>query len=607
MSKRNTRMRKIIHTGESGSAVKADGISSGRQKAIELIPVILLAGLGFIYSFFFFKHFVFPNSDFGAFLSIGQQWLHFQIPSDMKRAPVFSIITASAGILLPGPDRYLVGTELYNAILLPVVMILIYLLSREFLGRGTAIWAAFLCGISPWVVRLSSESLAELTLVTMFAATAICARRHIGWAYVFAMLGSITRWDLAALIPAVALVDIIRNRKWLRTVALTFLASIPFLICMVITAILLKKGQTSGAHYLEVLSTDMTFKLIEDIDYYWLNIASFFNAPMYKALPSGQIANMDGLNNAVFYLTWPLLLAGFIAGSIRGILNKRWDIIVLLISAMPYVLIHAMYPYRLSRFCIPVAWIGFIIAIYGGLWVLDWLRKKSWWKLASFGLQIVAVILIIFWIAGLGLTFKYAGLLCKQVTSLVIVACVVSIAGLLLLKILWMERFSLGWVSLGAFLVLAIVSNGAQTGFTMGNGQAEINFKYLSEWFLKNAGPDDKMITTMPSFMPIYTGLPIERFGHPARFNPKEVKDFNAFIAACRKEGYTLIAWDSRLQDPKETYYKLWGLDRIKVLSQFTNGNKQVGPCKLVYLLDKGDPQIAVWRIEESPSSQAGQ
>ncbi len=244
-----------------------------RKRPAEYAAVGLLVVLGLTYSLHFLGHFVFPNSDFVAFLDTGQKWLQFQIPDNMKRAPLFSIITALMGNFFSRPERYLFAAELYNALMLPTAIVLIYIIGRDFLGKA-AVWVALVAGISPWMVRVSSQPLAELTLIVLFAATVLCTRTHIKLAYLFAMLSSITRWDLAGLIPAVAIVDLIQNRKWLKTIILTTLASIPFGLCMIVTVIQLQ-SQTEGAHYLQVLSQDRTFELLADLRLYWRNICSF--------------------------------------------------------------------------------------------------------------------------------------------------------------------------------------------------------------------------------------------------------------------------------------------------------------------------------------------
>ncbi|MHC4545203.1 MAG: ArnT family glycosyltransferase [Planctomycetota bacterium] len=570
------------------------------KRLAEYVAIGFLVALGLIYSLHFLGHFVFPNPDFVAFLGIGRRWLHFQIPNSMKRAPLFSVITALAGNFFSTPDRNLFGTELYNAIMLPTVMVLIYLIGRKFLGKA-AVWVALLACISPWMVRMSSQPLAELTLVALFAATCLCIRTHIKWAYLFAMLGSISRWDMAGLIPAVALVDLIRNRKWSRTIILTALASIPFGLCMIITWKQLQ-GRPEGAHYIQVLAKDRTFELAADLRFYWRNICSFLNPQLPQPLPSGQLKSFDSLNSAVSVVTAPLLAIAFLGGSIAAVIKKRWDIIVMLLAGIPYVLVHAIYPYRLPRFCIPAAWAGFIISAYGLVTFWRWFVGKQKPKFLIPLLQLIAAFVFILWAIETLVVLDYAQTRhCPVIERLALISSLVTVGGFFVLQLVRRQKPSTGWLIVPAFLLLAVVSSTATTGFWMGDGQRFANFKRLGLWFLENAKDDDRMITTMAGWMPIYTDLPSERFEHIANISPQDAKDFPAFIRECRKRNVTLIAWDSRLTGLIDNrYYKLWGLDRIEILG--TPKGERIGPCKLVHIIREGSPGVAIYRIMPEPS-----
>ena len=569
------------------------------QKLAKYVTVGLLVVLGLTYSLHFLGHFVFPNTDFAAFLQIGQQWLSFRIPYTMKRAPLFPLITVLAGQFFSTPDRYLFGTELYNALMLPTVMVLIYLIGREFLGRA-AVWVALLACISPWMVRMSSQPLAELTLVAFFAATCLCIRSHIKWACFFAMLGSISRWDMAGLIPAVALVDLIRNRKWSRTIIMTALASIPFGLCMIITWMQLR-GQSGGAHYIQVLSKDRTFELAADLRFYWSNICSFFNALLLESSRPGQVKSLEGLNSAVSTVTSLLLAIAFLGGSIAAVIKKRWEIIVMLLAGIPYVMVHAIYPYRLSRFCVPSAWAWLIIAAYGLVTFWRWFVGKQKPKFLIPVLQLIGTVIFILWAVKILATLDYAQTrYCPVIERLALISSLVTVGGFFGLQFLRRRKPSMKWLIIPAFLVLGVVSNAATTGLTMGDGQSNANFKRLGLWFLENAEDEDRMITTMPVWLRIYTGLPLERFEHMVNIPPLEAKDFPAFIQECRKRNITLIAWDSRLAGkPDGLYYKLWGLDRIKILGKPA---ERIGPCQLVHILREGSPGIAVYRILPEPA-----
>ncbi len=596
--KRKMKPRKKVP--RSLKAMKAPSIEPERnQRLVKYVAAGLLVVLGLTYSLHFLGHFVRPNPDFISFLQIGQQWLQFRIPYTMKRAPLFPLITVLAGQFFSTPDRYLFGTELYNALMLPTVMVLIYLIGREFIGRG-AVWVALLACISPSMVHMSSQPLAELTLVALFAATCLCVRSHIKWAYFFAMLGSISRWDMAGLIPAVALVDLIRNRKWVNTIIMTALASIPFLLCMIITWTQLR-GQSGGAHYIQVLAKDRTFELDADLRFYSSHICSFLNALMLQSSPSGQARSLEGLNSAVSIATSLLLAIAFIGGSIAAVIKKRWEMIVMLLAGIPYVMVHAIYPYRLLRFCVPTAWAWLIISAYGTIVFWQWFVGKQKPKFVIPVLQLTAAVIFILWAFKILATLDYVQRrYCPVIERLALISSLVTVVAFFGLQLIRGRKPSMKWLIIPAFLVLSVVSNAATTGLIMGDGQSNANFKRLGLWFLENAKDDDRMITTMPGWMPIYTGLPSERFEHMVNIRPLDAKDFPAFIQECRKRKITLIAWDSRLASrPNDLYYKEWGLDRIKILG---SGKAKIGPCQLVHTL-KGSPMIAVYRILSAPGS----
>ena len=567
-----------------------------REKNVHRVAIGFLIGAGLIYSISFFGYFVVPNSDFPAFLDTGQQWLHFHIPGSMKRAPVFSIVTALSGLPFSRPDRYLFGSELYNALLLPVIMVLVYLNCRKLKLAG-AIWIGLLAGASPWVVRMSSEPLAELTLVTLFAAAVLCVRDHIKLAYLFAALASISRWDMTGLIPAVAAADLIMNRKWVSTLKRTCIASIPFIICMIITAIQLK-GQTNSADYIEVLKNDRTFGLVADLRLYWNGIMAFLNTRLIRNKPDGQEL-FYSMNSTIFWTTAPLLAAAFLTGVVFAFIRKQWEIIVMLITAVPYVLIHAIYPYRMPRFCVPVQWVALLVAAYGVEIVWLKLFEGNKRKALVTALSIAGAVVFILWAIKIGDSFVNIQTYCPAIGLATVLISIIALASFLVMEIIRRSAPSSRWLVVPSFLILTAVSSGAKIGNTMGDGQFDANFKKLAEWFLYNAKPDDKLMTTMPGFMPIFTGLPADRFFHTGSIPVEDANDFMEFIQKCREEGVTLIAWDSRIPPTEGRYYNLWGLDRIENLGAPIYGREldTQDQCRLIYVFTEGKPKIAIYRV----------
>ena len=272
----------------------------------------------------------------------------------------------------------------------------------------------------------------------------------------------------------------------------------------------------------------------------------------------------------------------------------------MLTASLPYIIVHAMYPYRMPRYCVPFGWAGLVIAVYGAVTFWRWFSGKQKLKTLRIVIQLSALILFVLWAVKIGETLVYAKQQCVPIERIVIISSTVAVAGFFVLRLIRKDKFSMGYLVVPAFLVLAVLSTATTTGFVMGDGQRGANFREIGLWFLENAAEDDKLMTTMPGFMPIYTGIRRGRFIHPENIKPKDAGDFSALIRECRKRGVTLIAWDSRLAaSTDDLYYKLWGLDRIALLGAPFYGKKtnQIGPCKLVHIISQGSPKVAIWRI----------
>ncbi len=305
-----------------------------RDRLGEYWPVLLLAAVGLIWSLNFWRHAAFPNSDYFAFVATGRQWLSGEIPAGMKRAPVFSILTGLISTIFSSPRVQLGITQMYNALLLPTSMILFHLVGRGLLGRRGALVTAALAGISPWMIEMSSEPLAEMTLVALFAAAVLCvAQGRAGWGYVLAMLASLTRWDLAGLIPAVALADLAQNHRFRRMLGKATVASGPLLLCLTITKIQLA-GQEKGVHYLQVLSEQRGFALWQDLHSYWETMLAWASVPpSWKT--GDQFRVLHQVEPVAFWLTALPLGVLFLWGCVHGLRKRRWEILVILTTAVP--------------------------------------------------------------------------------------------------------------------------------------------------------------------------------------------------------------------------------------------------------------------------------
>ena len=121
----------------------------------------------------------------------------------------------------------------------------------------------------------------------------------------------------------------------------------------------------------------------------------------------------------------------------------------------------------------------------------------------------------------------------------------------------------------------------------------------LSDWYVNNAVPGEKLAATLTNFI---------RF-----FAPKESKYFVStgsiggndaakFIQKCYKKDIRYVAWDSRIGlTPANSYYKKWGIAKIAMLAR----PQSTGPYEFITQLKHSDRRyINVFRLRKPPPDQ---
>jgi hypothetical protein len=99
----------------------------------------------------------------------------------------------------------------------------------------------------------------------------------------------------------------------------------------------------------------------------------------------------------------------------------------------------------------------------------------------------------------------------------------------------------LGVLAVFALLALVFVSNQFGLAYTLGDGQREIEFKLLGDWFVANAKPGEKMGLYMAGVVKIFAPKYADSIVVlPKAENPSE------FVEACYKEGITYVVWATR-------------------------------------------------------------
>ncbi|MFC1677862.1 hypothetical protein ACFL3G_12485 [Planctomycetota bacterium] len=143
-------------------------------------------------------------------------------------------------------------------------------------------------------------------------------------------------------------------------------------------------------------------------------------------------------------------------------------------------------------------------------------------------------------------------------------------------RIVYKSKGLLGDITVSLIVCLVIVSNQFVLVRVVGNGQRNIEFKLLADWYRDNVEPGQKLVTTMPGLVSIFVPERENLLVHTGNIDAESAEDF---VRKCYDNNITYIAWDSRLGlYPNDRYYKLWGLKNIAQLSQ----PARIGPYEFV-------------------------
>lgn len=567
-------------------SVPADSVSqlgveevARREKYFEFFLIVVLLAFGIYQSVLYFGHKIVPNSDFPAIIRVGHKLLSFQIPEDFKQTPVVGILQVLLSCFVGGQHPELTAGWLLNAILHPLNLILFWLLGREIIGKS-AIWFAVIAILNSWVIYMLIEPLKETSLLFFTLLTFYLIFKRSNWSYLLASITTMVRYEGAALIMAAFVMDMLyckSRRERIRSFLYSALATIPLALWMLGTVLTWQEGTS---HYLNVFFKSAFSEgfaehaaertgIVRHMQLLWL--VGF--RPLFMPYPGAG----DDFVQLLWKLSKLVAVVGFFFGSVYGLCKRRWKVLALLLFFVPYFLLHARYPYPIQRFHSTIFWIALLLC---------WFGLQSGWKLINgkgripkgmvLALQVLVAVILIIWLVSIVPYLPEAARFSPKSASLPYVA--MSLVGLIFIGriLVYGPRHILRELAILAFVCLIIVSNQFALAGLVGDGQADMEFKLLADWYIANARPGEKMLTTLPHVVRLYAPKhkdSLLQVGDIKAENPSD------FTKKCYGENITYVAWDSRLGlNPGNEYYKFWGLKNIVMLSQ----PRSIGPYEFI-------------------------
>ncbi len=557
-----------------------------REKYVDIFLFLLLLAFGIYHAVIYWGHQVVPHFDFECFALQGREILSFKMPTDYKRVPLVGILQVLLGHIAGGESPDFHGGWLLNSIVHPLTAVLLWLAGRKVIGRA-AVFFAIIAIINPCGLQLLTESIAETTLLFFIWATFYLIFIRSRWAYLSASLTTMVRYEGAALILCAFIMDMIDSKdKKQRLIAFIYaaLASVPLALWMLGTV---SNWQNLGpTYYLNIFTKEYTSQFAEGAE-----------------ARTGFVRHANFLWLVGFYhLFCPftdankiLVLASFLFGSVYGLYKRQWKILVLLIFLLPYFWVHAKYPYLVARYYATVFAIVMLICIYGLLSFWNLIKDKLPRPVIIIA-QLVVLLTTVIWtlILAVGYLPQKASI-SKASVSLPYIAILVVCAAFAVRKISYKGSLLTGFVMF-TLMILMILSTQFVVADVLGNGERDIEFKYLLDWYQDNAKKGEKLVTTAPSILQIMAPQYKDCFIHTNTF---DVNNPNDFVTECYKRNITYVAWDSREGlMPTDHYYKYWKMANIASLA----AGKDVGPYQFIkQLKGKEGCYVNLYRLRYPP------
>jgi len=561
--------------------------SNPKEKYLEIFIMTVLFGFGTYHAVLYFGHQLIPNPDFPSFVRQGHELLSLQFPSSYKRAPVVGVLQAGLSYLAGGQHPDLTAGWLLNAILHPFTIVLLWLVGKRIIGQA-ALWFAIIAAINPWTLQLLTEPIAETTLLFFILLTFYFIFRRSPWCYLFASITSMIRYEGAALILAAFVIDMIsceNKRQRARAFLYAGIATLPLAIWMLGT--IMNWHSEASHHYLMKGTGAASPSKIHSFMFLMFRMG-FRNLLMPKLMAYGTVVKALILLAAV----------SFSFGVFSGLSKRQWNILALLIFLSSYVFVHVSYSRMLPRHCVAVHWIVLLICLYG--------LKNGWQLINKEGrvpesiIRVFQGILFILVVASLIHALPYLPTIdpiSPKSRSVPYVASAIIGAILVVRLFFYGDRYVWPGLAISSLMCMIVVSNQFTLVRAVGNGQRDIEFKLLADWYLENADPGEKLLTTLAGTVAILAPGCKDSFIATEKFTARSPADF---VAQCHENNITYVAWDSRV-GLRNTglYYRLWGIKNIAMLAK----PETTGPYEFVTQIRANERQfINVFRLIRTTS-----
>ena len=536
-----------------------------RDRNFTIAGIAILFLFGIFYSIRYYGFHIMPSPDFPSFLQIGKELWHFKIPTSFFRGPTYGFLVYPLTRIVGGQHPELSAAWLFNAILQPFNLVLLFLIGKKIVGKS-ALWIVLIAMLNPWLLEVFTKPIAEICMLFFIFITFFFMFRRSRWCYLFASMAAMLRYECAALILAAFVLDMIyldTKKERIRALCYSVIAGIPLVLWMI--GMKINNTDSGSINYGQFMDISKLFegaRLKRELNLLWTTtFGTFFRPGTDSGEKTAQI--LDNISKVLVCLS-------FLFGVTWGLIKKNWNILALLIFFIPYMLIHIPYQYSDARFYVPVFWILLLICWYGiqSLWqIINSNNRVPRYIILPTQLIISGIFII--WFVSLARDLPKLSTISPKSVVVPYVAIAVSILAAAASVYIYKRKHLWRNVAILAFVCMTIASNQFTLAGVVRDGTQDGEFKQLLEWYEGNAKPGEKLVTTLAQLLGILRPAYKDYFIAPGELIADSPE---GFVERCYEEDITYVTWDSRKGfQTNDAFYKLAGLDNIAFLQNQQN------------------------------------
>ena len=171
----------------------------------------------------------------------------------------------------------------------------------------------------------------------------------------------------------------------------------------------------------------------------------------------------------------------------------------------------------------------------------------------------------------------------SQYLPYIAIAIVVLTLGVLIY--MYRTKYLARNIAMSVLVCLMVVSNQFVLARQVGNGTKDAEFKMLADWYIENAQPGERMVTTMPHVVCLFAPEHKKAFFHTGGGSFR-VETIQEFTKACYEKNITYVVWDSRVGfTPRDSYYQRWKIQKIAPLAN----PRDLGPYEFLTQIKRSD------------------